>query len=253
MRPNTLKAALIKSGLAASILLLASGASWAQTTPQQVNLTAAPTAYTAPDGSAIPMWGYFCGATAFTPATTSTAPCAASNPASVTTAATAGAAATGTWSPVVITIPYTFTTASSTVGTVTTVTTTSTTTLQINLANHLLFTAGTGTNSISTSLVILGQLGGGLGTVGTGCTGGATCTPSPGHASQGVTWSTVNTTPGFTPPAQGPRVRSFGAEVAATAATITTPTMLCFGSCLAGQPGLSPGTYLIQSGTHQAI
>ncbi len=51
MRPNTLKAALIKSGLAASILLLASGAALAQTTPQQVNLTAAPTVYTAPDGS----------------------------------------------------------------------------------------------------------------------------------------------------------------------------------------------------------
>ena len=54
MRPNTIKAALIKSGLAASFLLLASGASLAQTTPQPVNLTAAPTAYTAPDGSAIP-------------------------------------------------------------------------------------------------------------------------------------------------------------------------------------------------------
>src|ERR1700740_1813440 len=104
MRSNTLKAALIKSGFAASILLLASGTSLAQTTPQQVNLVAAPTAYTAPDGSAIPMWGYFCGVTV-----TSTATCAASNPASVTTPASATAVATGTWSPVVITIPYTFT------------------------------------------------------------------------------------------------------------------------------------------------
>ena len=246
MRPNMLKAALIiKSGLAASVLLLASGASLAQSTPQPVNLTAAPTAYIAPDGSGIPMWGYFCGALA----SGSTATCAASNPASVTAAATASAGATGTWSPVVITIPYTFT--PTTVAGVTTQV--STTTLQINLANHLQFTAGTGTNSIPTSLVMLGQLGGGLGTVGTGCTGGATCTASPSHASQGVTWSTVSTTPAFTPPPQGPRVRSFGTEVAATAATVTTPTALCFGNCVAGQPGLSPGTYLIQSGTHPAI
>src|ERR1700757_1638657 len=174
MRTNMSKAALIKSGLAASVLLLASAASFAQTTPQQLNLTAAPTVYTAPDGSVIPMWGYFCGATL-----TSTATCAASNPASVTGAATASAAATGTWSPVVITIPYTF--AATTVAGVTTQV--STTTLQINLANHLQFAAGAGTNSIPTSLVILGQLGGGLGTVGTGCTGGVTCTAG-AHGSQ---------------------------------------------------------------------
>jgi hypothetical protein len=244
MRTNMSKAALIKSGLAASVLLLASAASFAQTTPQQLNLAAAPTVYTAPDGSVIPMWGYFCGATL-----TSTATCAASNPASVTAAATALAAATGTWSPVVITIPYTFT-ATNTAGVTTQV---STTTLQINLANHLLFAAGTGTNSIPTSLVILGQLGGGLGTVGTGCTGGSTCTASPTHSSQGVTWPVANATPAFTPPTQGPRVRSLGTEVAATAATVTTPAALCFGNCVAGQPGLSPGTYLIQSGSHQPI
>ena len=48
MRPNTFKAALIKSGLAASVLLLASGVSFGQTTPQAVNLIAAPTSVTDP-------------------------------------------------------------------------------------------------------------------------------------------------------------------------------------------------------------
>jgi hypothetical protein len=242
MRPNTFKAALIKAGLAASALLLASGASYGQTAPQVVSLTAAPTTVTMPDGSVVPMWGYFCGATVATP----TATCAALNPKSVTAAATTATPATGTWSPVVITIPYT-------TGTVNGVAGSSTTTLQINLANHLQFTAGTGTNSVPTSLMIVGQLGGGLGTVGTGCTAGTTCTTSPSHASQVVTWSTVGTSNAFTPPGQGKRVQSFGAEVLATASTVTTTTPLCWGNCLATQPGLSPGTYLIESGTHPSI
>ncbi len=238
MRSNSFKPSLTRSALAACVLLLGSGASFAQTTPQPVNLTAAPTTVTLPDGSVVPMWGYFCGMTA-----TSTASCAALNPKSVTAAATATAAATGTWSPVVITVPYT----SATVGGP------STTTLQINFANHLQFTAGTGTNSVPTSLTIVGQLGGGLGTVGTGCTAGTTCTASPAHAALGVSWSTVNTTPAFTPPGQGPRVRSFGTEVAATASTATTTAPLCWGNCATGQPGLNPGTYLIESGTHPSI
>jgi hypothetical protein len=241
MRTNTFRAALTKSGLAASILLLASGASYGQTTPQQVGLTAAPTTVTMPDGSVVPMWGYFCG----TAVAGSTATCAGLN----THAPAATLTSPGGWSPVVITIPYT----STTVGTVTT----STTTLQINLANHLTFTpatpAGSAANNIPTSLMIVGQLGGGLGTVGTGCTAGTTCTTSPGHASQAVTWSTVGTTPLFTPPGQGPRVQSFGTEVAATASTVTTTAPLCWGNCLAGQPGLNPGTYLIESGTHPSI
>src|SRR5260370_40548189 len=136
MRSNTFQAALTKAGLAASVLLLASGASYAQTTPQQVNLTAAPTSVTMPDGSLVPMWGYFCG----TAPAGSTVSCAALNPKSVSTVPTV----LSTWSPVVITIPYT----STTVGAVTT----NTTTLQVNLANHLQFTAGTGTNSVPTSL-----------------------------------------------------------------------------------------------------
>src|SRR5882757_5271578 len=239
MRPNMFKAALIKSGLAASVLLLASGASYAQTLPQQVNLTAAPTTVAMPDGSVVPMWGYNCG----TAVVGSTAACAALNPHAPAATLTTPAG----WSPVVITVPYT----STTVGTLTT----NTTTLQINLANNLTFQPATGAaNNIPTSLTIVGQLGGGLGTVGAGCTGGATCTASPAHGSQVVTWSTVGAAPAFTPPGQTPRVQSFGTEVAATPAS-TTPTTapLCWGNCAVGQPGLNPGTYLIESGTHPSI
>src|SRR6266480_3184468 len=85
MRSTTYKSALIKSGLAASVLLLASGASFAQS----VSLTAAATTTTLPDGSVVPMWGYSCSAAAVAPAT-----CASLN----------ANAAVGTWSPVVITV-----------------------------------------------------------------------------------------------------------------------------------------------------
>src|ERR1700687_4822611 len=102
----------------------------------QINLTAAPATLTMPDGSTVPMWGYSCG----TAVTGSTATCAKSNP-----------AATG-WSPVVITVP----TGQD---------------LQINLTNNLSFANG---NKVPTSLAIVGQLGGGLGTT-------ATATESPSH------------------------------------------------------------------------
>ncbi len=265
MRPNPFQAAMIKSVIAASVLLLASVGALAQTAPQQVNLTAASSNYVAPDGSVIPMWGYTCGTLA---AGTSTATCAAANPAvqAFNTATTTPAASVGSmWSPVVITIPYTFTSSTSGTGTTAVTTQVSSTTLQINLVNNLLFTAGTATNGIPTSLVILGQLGGGLGSVGTSCLdsatgiqhGGVTCTASPGHTGQvtnTVTWSTVGSAPGFTPPPQGPRVQSFGTEVAAAAAsTSPSATALCFGNCASGQPGLQPGTYLIESGTHPSI
>jgi Abnormal spindle-like microcephaly-assoc'd, ASPM-SPD-2-Hydin len=236
MRSNIFKAALIKSGLAASVLLLAGSASYAQV--QQINLTAGPTTVTMPDGSVVPMWGYTCGAAV----TTNAAPvatCAALNPnaPAATTATPAG------WSPVVITVP----TGQD---------------LQINLTNNLSFTAGTGINTVPTSLVIYGQLGGGLGSVTASCnptstsTVGETCTPSPAHTQQGVTWSTVGSpgagSPTFTPPPQGPRVQSWGTEVAAGATT-----SLCWGVCAgvnpSGTPALQPGTYLIESGTHPSI
>src|SRR5450631_3953983 len=103
-------------GLSALFLLVSGHAALAQT----VNLTAAPTSTTLPDGQTVPMWGYQCGAA---PAG---ATCAAANP----------LAATG-WSPVVITVPYTGTSTS----------------LTINLTNSLVF----GKNSVPTSLTIIGQ------------------------------------------------------------------------------------------------
>lgn len=205
MRANTMKSSLIKLGLAASMLLLGSGVSLADT----VNLTAAPTQAVLPDGQTVPMWGYSCGAVV----SGSTATCAASNPNS-------GA----NWSPVVITIP-------------------SGTSLTINLTNNLSFSTNPPTNStfnnVPTSLVIVGQLGGGLGVA-------PARMPSPVHAPQGTTWpGTLGTTnpgdPVFTPPAQADRVRSFATEVAAGAATPLTWN------------NLRPGTYLIQSGTQPSI
>jgi hypothetical protein len=201
METNTFKSSLIGLGLAAAVLLLASGGSLADT----VNLTAAPTQAALQDGQTVPMWGYSCGEVV----AGSTATCAASNP-------NAGA----NWSPVVITIP-------------------SGTPLTINLANSLSFTTASGTNTVPTSLVIVGQLGGGLGAA-------PTRAPSPTHAPQGTTWpgtqgGTGPNDPVFTPPAQADRVRSFGTEVAAGTTQALTWN------------NLRPGTYLIESGTQPSI
>ena len=213
MRSNNDKSVLKHAGLAASVLLLASGAAFAQ---QQVNLTAAPATATMPDGTAVPMWGYSCDATQVAGTTAS---CTALNKA-VAAAALTTTPLVGVWSPVVITVP-------------------TGQTLQINLTNSLSFANG---NTVPTSLVIVGQLGGGLGT-------GATSTPSPDHSTaQPLTWPIAGDAPGAglsgagTPPTQGPRVQSFSTEVAAGATAVsltwTAPR---------------PGTYLIESGTHPSI
>jgi hypothetical protein len=214
MRSNYLKT-LKTAVLLAGVLLLGAGLAGAQ---QQINLTAAPTTVTLPDGSVVPMWGYFCGA----PVTTNTTPaatCAALNPAS---AGTGGAAST--WSPVVITVP----TGQA---------------LQINLTNNLAIATGTtGFNLIPTSLTIVGQLGGGLGIVGQ-----RTTTASPTHENMGTTWPIANTGPVWNPPPQGPRVQSFSMEVQATPSTTAqTPTSLTW-------TAPRPGTYLLESGTHPSI
>src|SRR5713101_9141089 len=146
MRMNNIKAILKAATLAVAALLLTAGASFAQ---QQVNLTAAPTTTTLPDGTTVQMWGYSCGTAAANTAPAAT--CAALNPASVSTVV----GVPSTWSPVVITVPT---------GQV----------LTINLTNSLSVTTGTVTNSVPTSLTIVGQLGGGLGTT-------ATSTLSPDH------------------------------------------------------------------------
>ena len=188
--------------LAIYILLL--GASWA-VAQQKVNLTAGSVPVILPDGSSLPMWGYSCGA----PVSGSTATCAKLNP-----------SATG-WSPVVITVP-------------------AGQTLQIDLTNNLSFNnngALSTPNGVPTSLTIVGQLGGGLGT-------SRTTTVSPGHTKQTLTWPASSSSfddGANTPPPQGPRVQSFSTEVATgntTTLTWTTPRA---------------GTYLLESGTHPSI
>ncbi len=197
---NSLKAIIKTAVREAAVLLLGVGAAGAQ---QQINLTAAPTTATLPDGSSVPMWGYSCGT-----ASGSAATCAPLNPAAI--------GAPGVWSPVVITVP-----------------TTATGGLQINLTNNLPTPPGASTG-LPTSLIIVGQIGGGLGMQ-------RTTTPSPDHSGQGVTWPTANIGPTFPPPAQPARVQSLATEVATGATTALTWT------------SLRPGTYLFESGTHQSI
>src|SRR5271165_3019564 len=185
--------ATLKTAVLAITLLLL-GAS-ATFAQQQVNLTAGPTNLLLPDGSTVPMWGYSCGAVA----TGSTATCAALNQAG------------SGWSPVIITVP----TGQG---------------LTINLTNNLSFANG---NTVPTSIMIVGQVGGGLGN-------SATAVPSPPHAIQSSTWiGAAGVT--NTPPPQGPRVQSFATEVAAGATTALT------------WAALKPGTYLLESGTHPSI
>ena len=201
MRFNNYKLNLVRSGLVAAALL-ASSAVWGQ---QQINLTAKSTTATLPDGGTVPMWGYSCGALV----SGSTATCAALNQ-----------AASG-WSPVVITVP-------------------SGQDLQVNLTNSLTFTpvtSGATPNNIPTSLVIVGQLGGGLGDV----TQRTTTIPPDHTNAQQLTWPIASPGAAGTPPTQGPRVQSFATEVAAGATTTLT------------WKAPRPGTYLIESGTHPSI
>jgi hypothetical protein len=195
MRMRYRKPSLKCAARAASVFLLGAAAAFGQT---QVNLTAAPTSVTLPDGSAVPMWGYSCG--------TASPNCAKLNP-----------SAAG-WSPVVITVPPGD--------------------LQINLTNRLIFPGANvlSTHHIPTSLTIVGQLGGGLGTP-----GGTTNSPDHSTAQQ-VTWPIADPTTTGTPPTQGPRVQSFGTEVPANGAAVALTWT-----------GLRSGTYLIESGTHPSI
>jgi len=113
MSRTTLKAAVLVSAFLLMVVVSGFG-------QQQINLTAAPTTTTLPDGTTVPMWGYSCGGVV----SGSTATCAALNPASTNTTP-------ATWSPVVITVP---------VGQV----------LTINLTNALSFTP-TGATTANTS------------------------------------------------------------------------------------------------------
>jgi hypothetical protein len=217
MRMNNIKAILKAALRVALILPFAAVVAFGQ---QTINLTALPTSTVTPDGTVVPMWGYQCGAVV----TGALASCRALNPnAPLLVAATATTPAVYGWSPVVITVP-------------------TGQTLTINLTNSLSFTptGATAANTVPTSLMIVGQLGGGLGTT-------ATATASPVHGTDtNATWSTVAPAPfPFTPPAQGTRVQSFSTEVAAGATAA-----LVFGTATIP---LKPGTYLMESGTHPSI
>lgn len=97
-------------------------------------------------------------------------------------------------------------------------------TLTINLTNNL---------KVPTSIVVLGQLGGGLGQ--------GTRMASPAHNAQAFTTFPANkgVNPGmaFTPPTQADRIKSFGTEVASGATTSLT------------WQNLKPGTYIYETGT----
>jgi uncharacterized repeat protein (TIGR01451 family) len=199
---------LIRAGFAALALVTSAGAALAQS----VTLTASPTVATLPDGQSVPMWGYTCSLPS----------------GGVTCTALNGSAQTGAnWQPPLIRVP----TGAS---------------LTITLNNQLSF--GGGDQAIPTSIVIDGQLGGGLG-------GTPARTPSPVHDAQGTTWpgsagpadstscgnGTFADAGTFCPPAQKDRVRSFGTEVGAGASNQLTWN------------NLRPGTYLIHSGTQPSI
>ena len=199
MQFNRLKFTLKSAAQALAVLLLGTG--WAAG-QQQVNLTAGPTSISMPDGSSVPMWGYSCGAQVGG----SSATCSRLNP------------APSGWSPVVITVP----TGQD---------------LKINLTNNLSFAAGSSANNIPTSLTIVGQVGGGLGSQ-------RTTTPSPTHGPQTFTWPAASTDTGDgvnNPPHQNDRVQSFATEVAVGSTTSLNWV----------KP--SAGTYLLESGTHPSI
>src|SRR6266849_8626803 len=101
MRMNNVKAILKAALRVACILPFAAVVAFGQ---QQVNLTAAPTTTTMPDGTVVPMWGYTCaGATVIA---SSTATCTALNPnAPVAVPAVGATPAVPGWSPVLITVP----------------------------------------------------------------------------------------------------------------------------------------------------
>src|SRR5215472_19135786 len=137
MQTNHFKAILKNAARVLAILPFAAAVAFGQT--QTINLAASPTTTTLPDGTVVPMWGYFCGTAVASP---NAATCAALNPASVSMVATVPS----TWSPVLITVP---------------VASTGLTSLTINLTNNLSFQPATPTGgtapaaiTIPTSMVI---------------------------------------------------------------------------------------------------
>jgi len=225
MRSNYLKATVKAAVLAVTVLLLTAGVSSAQNV---VNLTASQQSTTLPDGNTVPMWGWTCGAL-------TAAQILAGNIAVPCTALTYNTATgvlnpqTGgtTWQPPLIVVPYVSTGTS----------------LTINLTNTL---------PVETSLVIIGQSGGGFG-VPAGPVREAGPRTDGAHAGQtATTWTQVLPAPSgtFTPPSQGNRARTFTSievpGVATVGGAVAAPGVYTYAS-------LQPGTYLIRSGTYPSI
>jgi hypothetical protein len=192
MRSNYLKATLKATSLGTMILLFGAVLASAQVT---VNLSANRQIATLSDGTAVPMWGWYCNNPSATPPSTSVGAggvtCSAMN-GTVQTAATV-------WQPPLIMVPLA-----------------SAASLTIVLTNNL---------PVENSLVIVGQVGGNLGAP---VREGAPRTHNPQTA---VTWTT-NIGGSFTPPSQGARVRSFVPEAAAGGTQSYTYTNLKPGTYL---------------------
>jgi len=216
------KKTLTTAILAGSALLLTAGTACAQSV---VNLTALRQTALMPDGNIVPMWGWLCGNPAATTAG-GTGTAAASGGATCKQtnrgAQSAGTTAPSTvWQPPLIIVPYTATAGVSTTG------------LTINLTNTL---------PVPTSLAIVGQLPNPADANGAGHP--ARESGRPQHDTQtATTWTTVVTGQApFVPPTQGPRAQAFVQEAAATTGTITYTWT-----------SLTPGTYLIESGSYPSI
>src|SRR5262249_6083951 len=200
MRSNYLKATMKTAVLAVTILLLGVSVALAQTT---VSLTAGPQHALLPDGQSVPMWGLVCTA----------GPCTSLH--YNTGSAAYDAQLRGdAWQPPLIIVP-------TGLG------------LTITLTNQL-------PGGVPASLVIVGQLGGGLGDVSQ-----RTTTDPVNHPPQALTWPVagVDGDPTNTPPTQSRRVQSFSTEVGTGATKALTWA----------STNLRPGTYLIESGTHPSI
>jgi len=168
-----------------------------------VNLTARQSTVTMPDGVIVPMWQYCGTAAAGSTGTVTNGACTT----------TSGAVTTNTtWAPGP------------------TITVTVGETLMVTLTNNL---------PVPTSLIVLGQLGGGLGV--------PTRMTSPAHNGQAFSTFPGNAgaagTPVFVPPQnQAMRVQSMGTEVGAVSGSAT----LTF-------PALKPGTYIYETGTMPSL
>jgi IPT/TIG domain-containing protein len=238
MHANYRKATLNAALLTAIALLALTGVSSAQTA-STVSLSASQQTTTLPDGNTVPMWGWTCGDSLATAVASSNATCTALTYSTTTgTTTTVGAAPQkqlgGTvWQPPLIVIPY------NSAGN----------NLTINLTNML---------PVETSLMIIGQAGGGLGGMGGFSMTGTTQTTGPireagprtdgDHQTQtATTWTTV--VPGtFVPPTQEARARSFVPEVPGVAVVGATPAVGTYTWI-----GLKPGTYLIRTATYPSI